>query len=465
LVFIDLRDRNLVKARNESTKLIEHANQDATQVIQYAIGALSNGGKIMIQRGTYTLSSSLQSNGINGIELYGEGNLTVLRLANAVNDSVIHLSGVKDWHVHDLQVDGNKVAQSSTSQSCCGISAWNCTNIVLERNYVHDCRTFGIEMSYGSNSKVLNNYVTNSGANGITIDNEEGGGGITVQGNVVDGASDVGITAWVGSGLLIAGNQIMNVMNKDSPFGSNSGVGMMAEGTDTLGSTGVTYSGNTVTNCVGPGFSSVPGANAFNTDISVENNQISNCGRGVYVERTNGLGLQGNLIDTISDRGIVVDSGASGVQIVSNQLYNIQGASGIEAVIGGLLIDGNTLKTLAGHGIVAWGYSDWKVTNNHIESAGNSGVGSGIVLGSGSNNWSVSTNMILRCGADGILVDPNSNHNTIDHNRVSGCATGVRISSQAENNIVTSNILQGNRVDLLDDGTGTLKADNVVGSE
>jgi parallel beta-helix repeat protein len=165
-----------------------------------------------------------------------------------------------------------------------------------------------------------------------------------------------------------------------------------------------------------------------------------------------------NLIDTTKDNGVTIASLATGAKIVGNELYNIGGPSGIEANIDGLLIDENTLKMLAGHAIVAWGSRDWVVTGNYIEGTN----GCGILLGNGSNDWTVSSNTIHKCRQDGIFIDANSDHNTIDRNRVSGCATGVRVSSLAENNIVTSNTLVGNTVDFIDDGTGTVEADNVV---
>jgi parallel beta-helix repeat protein len=466
-VLTDPTSGNLVDALNNMTNQVDYSNQDATKVIQYAIGALRNGGRIKIEKGTYTLSSSIMSTGTSGIEIFGAGNSTVLRLANSVNDKVIRLTSVKDWHIHDLQIDGNKANQASTSQSSHGISAWNCTNVIVERNYVHDCRTFGIAISDCADSQILNNYVKESGANGITIDNEGGGGGIVVQGNVVDGGSDVGITAWAGKDLLIADNQIMNIDNNDSPFGGNGHLGMMAEGTSTLGCTRVTYKGNTVTDCAGSGFSSCPGATAVNTDIVVENNQINNCGRGVCIERTNGLLLKGNLIDTTNGKGIAVSSPATGVQIVGNKLYNIGGPSGIEANINGLLIDGNILKTLTKHGIVAWGFSDWVVTNNNIESVGNSASGSGIVLGVGSspsNNWNIANNTILNCANEGIRLDLGSSYNTMKGNVVSGCATGIRVAGAAcQNNVIASNNLSANKTPIIDNGTGTAKSNNVTG--
>lgn len=349
-VFIDANDGNLIKALNNTTGKIDYSSQDATQVIQYAIGAAPNGGSIMIKRGTYPLSSSLKSNGVNGIELCGEGNLTVLRLANSVNRPVISITSVNNWHVHDLQIDGNKTSQASNSQSAYGIQTWNCTNIVIENCYVHDCMTFGIGMSKGSNSSVLNNHVNNSGANGITIDNQEGGGGITVQGNVVDGASDVGITAWVGSNLLIANNQVMNINHNDSPFGGNTHLGMMAEGTSTVGSTGVTYSGNIVTACAASGFSSCPGANAFNTNITLQGNQISNCGKcGAYFGRTTGSIAQNNTISNCSLDGILLGDSSSNDAISGNQVSKCK--SGVNVAGPNAKNDTVTSNTLTGNGV------------------------------------------------------------------------------------------------------------------
>jgi parallel beta-helix repeat protein len=365
VLFIDARDGNLVKARKDTTDLIEYASQDATETIQYAIGALTNGGKILLEQGSYVLSGSLKSNGISGIELCGEGDLTVLSLANSLNQPVVSIISVNNWHVHDLQIDGNKANQATTSDKSYGILVWNCTNILIERNYIHDCKTFGIGFSASRDSKILNNHVNESGANGITIDNGTGGGNIVVQGNIVDGASDVGITAWVGKDLLVADNQIMNIDNNDSPFGGNTHLGMMAEGTSTLGSTGCTYSGNTVTNCAASGFSSLPGANAVNTNISVEDNQISNCKSGIAFSRTTGSYAQDNTISS--------------------------------------------------------------------------------------------------CSLDGIVLLGSSSDNTINSNQVSGCKTGINIASPTDmNDTVVSNKLSGNTVALIDNGTGTVKSDNIT---
>jgi len=310
----------LVKARNDTTGLIEYSSRDATETLQYALSALMNGGKILLRQGTYTLSRSLVSNTSNGVELYGEGNLTVLRLADSVNRSLITLQSVRDWHIHDLQLDGNKTNQAPNSTKSNAIAAWNCTNILVERIYVHDCRNYGLTFSMCTGSKMLNNYVNDSGANGITIDDQGGGGGNVVQGNVVDGASDVGITAWAGKDLLIEDNQVMNIDNNDSPYGANTHIGMMAEGS-TLGCTRVTYKGNIVKACAASGFSSFPGANAINTDISVESNQISNCGKcGAYFGRSTGSRAQNNIILSCSLDGISLGENANNNTIASNQV-------------------------------------------------------------------------------------------------------------------------------------------------
>jgi parallel beta-helix repeat protein len=456
VVFIDPRDRNLAKARNDITGTIDYSSQDATSVILHVIGALGNGGRILLRAGTYIIAQSLIINGPNGVELYGEGDSTILRLANDVNERVIHLQSVKDWYIHDLQVDGNKANQATSSQKSHGISAWNCMNIAIERTYVHDCRTFGIHLSATGNSKVLNNHVSQCSANGITIDNEGGGQSILVQGNTVDGASDVGITTWHGVDVVVNNNSVSNVNLNESPFGENSHVGIMQE----QGSQHVTVSTNRVNNCLGNGLStSISPAQQMNTDIQLLDNRISNCGKGVYVEGTDRLLVKGNVIDTTSDRGISVDSPADVVQIVNNQLSNVGGQSGIEGTINGLLIDGNTITTVAGNAIVAWGYSNWTVTGNHIGPT----QGCAIYLGHGSNNWIIHNNSILNCTTDGIRLEEAS-YNTIDSNRVSGCSKGVNIAdAKATQNVVTSNYLVGNTVDLIDDGTGTLKADNVVG--
>ena len=113
-------------------------------------------------------------------------------------------------------------------------SAWNITNLTIQNCHVHDCRDFGINLSACSNARILNNYVQNCDANGITVGNQGSSGAFagsntSIVGNVVDGASDVGITSWYGNIVLAKNNTVRNVTMNTSPWGNQSHVGMMIE--------------------------------------------------------------------------------------------------------------------------------------------------------------------------------------------------------------------------------------------
>jgi parallel beta-helix repeat protein len=459
-VFTDAADGNLVKAVNNNTGTVDSSGPDAASVIQYAISALKSPGKITLQPGTYTVSKSLLSNGANGVELCGEGDSTVLRLADNTNSEVVYLESVKDWYIHDLQIDGSKTKQASNSQYSDGIHGYGCTNLVLENNFIHDCLTYGLCVGAGVGCQVLNNRVVNSGANGITIANGDGGGTTLVQGNTVNGASDVGITTWTGIGVTISNNTVTNVINNDSPYGINSHIGIMQE----QSSQKITVINNSVQGC-DEGLSNAPDPGQLNTDVTWQGNEIAGCAKAMCVNNAARTVISGNQITGATIKGINVGSQASDVQITGNTLQDITGISAIEGAANGLLVKGNIINRIAGDCIVAWGYGNWIVTGNNMNSTSNRGCG--VLLGAGatagSSNWNVTQNTIIDCAGDGIRVGGPSSYNTVNGNTVSGCATGVNINSaQGRNNVVSSNIFEGNTTPLIDNGTGTVKTNNVI---
>jgi len=309
---------------------------DAYELITQALVAGER--KVYLPSGNYSVSKSILVNMPN-VEIYGDGkDATVLRLNdNVLADALYFQRGANGFYVHDLQLDGNKLNQLSFpgaggSININGIDAWNCSNGIVENCFIHDSRVFGIAFGLCSNCKVLNNLVQNSDANGITISNQHGGSGNLVQGNVVDGASDVGITGWDAVDYTVQQNIVKNVTLSTSPFGNNSHIGILAEGSPNgTGSKNCTYSENTVSNVLGSGMYSSP-ANATNSpsnqneDIVFESNTIQNCGMGITVNHTIGFTGTSNLIDGITNvRGWAIQVGpdASSVVFTGNQLEGV----------------------------------------------------------------------------------------------------------------------------------------------
>jgi len=75
--YIIFTDGSTVYARNGATGAIGYSGADASTVIQSAINALTNGGKIFIKAGTYTINSQINVNKTD-ITLFGEGRSTVI---------------------------------------------------------------------------------------------------------------------------------------------------------------------------------------------------------------------------------------------------------------------------------------------------------------------------------------------------------------------------------------------------
>jgi hypothetical protein len=354
-------DGTTISALNTVTGKVDFSGTDAAAIIMSAAVANS---KVLIKAGTYIINHP-DTSGIkisnSNVELYGEGQtVTILRLADGANSKVIDFSQTSNDYMHDLQIDGNRLNQAqgtgSPATSMSGVVGWESTGLVIANNYVHDVRDMGIDLVACTSSQVLNNLVVNSDANGITIDNQEGGSGITVSGNTVDGASDVGITAWYGNGVTASGNTIRNIMMNTSPYSSSNGgthVGMMVE----VDSNQVTFSGNQINN-VGTGLSTGGGTA---TTVLYDSNTVTNCGQALYSEGVDGLKVTNNMFSGIAQSqgtktywsAITIESSDTGSNIITGNQFRSIGpylASGYVARLfapSGTFSD-NTLETDGG---------------------------------------------------------------------------------------------------------------------
>jgi hypothetical protein len=351
----------MIKARNGSTGLIDYSAPDPAAVISNSINALSNGGKICIKAGTYVLNSlpvilggnagnaAIGSASISGVELFGEGAATVLKAGSNLNGTIIGILNVDNWYIHGIQVDGNREYQSGggVNPELMGMNLYNTTNTLVQNCYVHDCKTYGIAAT-GRACRILNNYIVNSNANGIIL---YGCTGSVVKGNVVNGASDVGLDVSGGQpnptvDILCEGNVVTNVNLGVSPWNLNTGVGIMVG--DNGFANRVTVKGNIIDTCGGFGLYSGPPSGTTNSDIVFEGNQIYNCQGGVSGGNTDRWAVKDNLIDTTSARnnngdGVFLPSGTSHGTIEGNVICNTA-FIGILAQAGGINIIGNRVR-------------------------------------------------------------------------------------------------------------------------
>jgi len=354
--------------------------------------ALADGKtSIHLSAGNYIASQPIAIQSLANVEIYGDGmDSTIITLNPNVLGHVIQLMSCDDFHVHDLQINGNKTNQAggtSTDQyDYNGISTYMCNNGLIENCRILDCRNFGIELAGSpTNITVQNCLVQNSDANGINTNCNRGGGGNVIQDNTVDGFSDVGITLLGNASYTCQGNVVKNGNLNNSPYSLNTHIGIT--GSEGLNGSSVNPSGttshilnNTIQNCYvsgafypGQGISLI---GAGNLVFDVENNTITDCEHGIGINGVAGATVLNNTIDGLGDK-----SGYAIKVEGSSQNVNIQGS--IIENLPACLVSGGIVQIQGGQG---------QFINNTIQSNGNKKVI--VVSPPVSGSWVITPNTI-----------------------------------------------------------------------
>lgn len=437
--------------------------------------AITHGGKIFIKAGNYTFTTTpinlaaaegsgnaaaIGTTNVSNVELYGEGNSTILRGGPAITGSpqVIGVIDANGWYIHDLQIDGNSNNQRGTKFSD-GIVLWNSNNSTIQQVFVHDDKGFGIDIERGVADKILYNHIVDSDANGIIVD---GGSNYLIQGNTEDGSSDVGISIsgtnrFSGSlpisNVICTGNTVENPSLGVSPFGSNAAIGIQ------IGDNGVanhiTVSGNQLYGGV-VGIGSLP-SGGTNLDILISMNQINaTTNQAIIGLATTNLSIEGNVLDNPGVTGILIGPTVADLSVSHNHI------SAATAVA----IDIFTPKALVEDNYVEGGSTGIRATGQQTAIVGNTvsdPTYAGIVLASGSDETLVVSNYVYTSIAyhNGIYV--NSKDDTLSDNRFYGGVAnvgGVSISSSALGTFVTDNDIRNNTFPISDSGINTVITGN-----
>lgn len=334
--------------------------------IQTAINAcsaltLTTGcGGVSIAAGTSTINNSIIQK--NGVDVFGQGDSTILWLANGVNKSVItttNAASTTNFSIHDLKIDGNKANNSTGGVS--GIRIIWGANFSIYR--VHTTQTVdqGIEVTSGDDPPVFklshdfdihDNVTEYSGRNGIytgytshdfrLYNNTSKYNGSLAEGyGIMDGDYDTynGIitnnyTAHnVLYGIGFGGHSKIIELNKTE---LNGDVGIrLASGTDAFGSflaTNIGIRHNTSIHDGGTGIrilGSVDGVDVSQNfiyyagihGISTESETIA----GTLYNPTN-ITLFANFVSTSTEKGIIVNSDRT---FVDSNTVNGSGSYGI----------------------------------------------------------------------------------------------------------------------------------------
>jgi parallel beta-helix repeat protein len=427
--------------------------------------AIAHGGKIFIKAGTYTFTTTpiivagaspaaIGTTSVNDVELFGEGDSTILKGGTGLSGTfeLIAVANARDWYIHDLQVDGN-AEQQSNSVYCSGILLWNTDNSTIQNVVVHDNKNVGIDTEKSTSINILNNYVKDSYANGIEV---TAGSNLLIQGNTVDGSSDVGISI-SGDNAISGGDPVTNVICTGniiyhlnlglSPYHSNAAVGIDIG--DNGFATHVIASENQIH---GPGQDGVevnPGLGT-DADITVSNNQVGNESlQGVYGTLTSELLITSNLVQNSGAEGILTTSSVTGLS-VSNNSVNATSNIGIYIQTPNALVNDNNVQ-VAHRAILTTGLN--------TDIVGNVILGSyGISLDTGSNASQAIGNYV-HATDQGITVS--SSDDTVSNNRIYPAAIGaIVIAGGAVGTVVNGNDVRDITYPMRDSGTNTVITSN-----
>ncbi len=287
-----------------------------TSGIQEAINSLGSvGGTVSLKAGTFTVST-LSTVKVSGTTIQGQGEATVISLANSSNVSIFALtSGIQGVIFKEFQIAGN----STNNTSGHGLDISNGSHVWVSKIYVNSCAQDGIHMVETSqqNSVFLTECISylNKG-DGFHLD---GGAGISSGNFYISMCRAVSNT---GKGLYAANTAgSMWFINCDSDSNSNAGVLLQGTAGGTIvggystdnGSIGVQ-----LTNC----------QNIVIIGHATESNVSSNNATGIYVDATcKYIDISGcNLIENIGTGtiyGIRVLSGATHVSLGGNDVSQV----------------------------------------------------------------------------------------------------------------------------------------------
>jgi len=126
---------------------------DVRAQFQAAINVAKN--EICVPDGTYLINGSL--NPLSGTGIFGNGQNTILKLANNANVPVIQFSASNldavDVHLRDFTIDGNKANQTSANTHGIFLTNVTGTSSLLARHrinrlYIHSCKGDGIQLGF-----------------------------------------------------------------------------------------------------------------------------------------------------------------------------------------------------------------------------------------------------------------------------------------------------------------------------
>ena len=154
-------DDGLYYAVNQKTKDVLAKSADPTTVIQQAIDALANGGKILIRQGIYEINAPITLKSY--ISLIGEGWNTILKPTEGMNEPILTTPDNVDNHhilIADLAISGTGVSNLGSSNE--GIVLFRPWLNKIWHVMVRELGGVGIHLRESPHEEIHLNWVTDS---------------------------------------------------------------------------------------------------------------------------------------------------------------------------------------------------------------------------------------------------------------------------------------------------------------
>jgi hypothetical protein len=396
---------NVLTLQNNATSTVSNGLilHDDTTAIQSAINDIpSDGGELILPKGTFNYSSNLTISDKNYITFRGVGHETIL-YALVANNTALYVNNCSNTVVRDFKLisSGTKRLQSDSSigirpsnsidlkiksvyveRTTGGILSRQCTNILIENCKVKDTFADGIHFTERcKNVKALNNHLENTGDDSIAVVSytKDGNSSEVTSLNVTSGAVTTGSVLISLDGSV----SIVNVTAGDTPTTIATNIRTTTFSGWTTGGSGTTVTFTNTSN--GNRTDAFFNANGSGVIATIS---TSTQGDG-YVER---VIISNNIILNGKTRGITHVGGKN--VVISNNIINGTASSGI------LVMKDNNYGTFEP--------LDTIITNNQIKNVGivlpNAGNVAGIELQVDTKGCLVENNVITHGLNRGLLI-------------------------------------------------------------
>jgi len=319
--------------------------------LQVAIDDLTNGGWVEIPGDTtITLATPPLTIG-DDVWLRGAGNSSVIKLGDSEDEIMITNSDTTNGNtcirISDICFDGNNdnqpngYAQQARQLRANGIQLVRCDNSTVENVYVKDTSAIGIYILDGMDNRVLYNWVYGAGSHEI----------------------GTGVEDWIPCGIIGDSTKNLQII------------------------------GNSIKTCYGNGITTEYrlGYNPGTSFCNIDNNIVSDCFYGIYVEHVDNHTITNNIIHDNNREESYKGDSAGGIRLGSPNhpvnhsivAFNVLSRNGnLSKVDGtniwvdgeGVSIIGNILTDSSDIGIYIGSGNHNVISGNTIHSAGDNGI-------------------------------------------------------------------------------------------